>query len=126
MYQYSRQRHDQSLTQSCLRIHWRRPKADEVGRENLFVSWCFEPCQPQMIVAGLKTNLNRSPSYSFHKFYTTSLFFSNHNSDSLHVYHLRWVTDRTLCGRILSTFFLKKKLSLSICLSVCLLMKPSH
>ena len=29
--------------------------------------WCFEPCQPQRIILGLKTNFNLSPSYSFHE-----------------------------------------------------------
>ena len=32
-----------------------------------WVSWCFESCQPQRIISGLKTNFSLSPSYSFHK-----------------------------------------------------------
>ena len=30
----------------------------------LFVSWCFEPSQPQRITSGLKENFTLSPSYS--------------------------------------------------------------
>ena len=37
-----------------------------------FVSWCFEPSQPQ----GLNTNFTLSPSYSFHRWsYHKSCFF---------------------------------------------------
>ena len=39
------------------------------------VSWCFEPSQPQRITSGPNTNMNLSPSYSFHKsLYHESLF----------------------------------------------------
>ena len=34
---------------------------------SLFVSWCFEPSQPQRITLGLNTNFSLSPSHSFHK-----------------------------------------------------------
>ena len=40
-----------------------------------WVSWCFESCQPQRIISGLKTNFSLSPSYSFHKsLYHKSVF----------------------------------------------------
>ena len=43
----------------------------------LYVSWCFEPGQPQRITSGLNTNLTLSPSHSFHKSsYHKSCFFS--------------------------------------------------
>ena len=32
-----------------------------------WVSWWFEPSQPQRITSGLNTNFTLSPSYSFHK-----------------------------------------------------------
>ena len=32
-----------------------------------WVSWCFEPSQPQRITSGLKTNFSLSPSYSLNK-----------------------------------------------------------
>ena len=39
------------------------------------VSWYCEPCQPQRIISGLKTNFILSPGYSFHKSsYCKSLF----------------------------------------------------
>ena len=34
------------------------------GGRRCYVSWCFEPSQPQRITSGLKTNFNLSPSYS--------------------------------------------------------------
>ena len=41
-----------------------------------WVSWCFEPSQPQRITSGLITNFSLSPCYSFHKsLYHTSVFF---------------------------------------------------
>ena len=31
------------------------------------VRWCFEPCQPQRILSGLKTNSSLSPSYLIYR-----------------------------------------------------------
>ena len=41
----------------------------------LFVSWCFEPGQPQRITSGLNTNLTLSPTYSFYKSFYNKLCF---------------------------------------------------
>ena len=39
----------------------------EMKKNNLLVSWCFVPSQPQRITSGLNTNFTLSPIYSFHK-----------------------------------------------------------
>ena len=43
---------------------------------SLLVSWCFETSQPQRIISGLNTDFTLSPSYSFHKSFHKSNFFS--------------------------------------------------
>ena len=67
------------------------------SRVILFVSWCFEPSQPQRIILGLKTNLFPSPSFhstshkTFHiKFITLFQNISHkHYSITLHIYGLK-------------------------------------
>ena len=45
-----------------------KPNQFKPNQNNSYwVSWCFEPSQPQRIILGQKTNLNLSPSYSAHK-----------------------------------------------------------
>ena len=50
-------------------------EGEQQKKKKNFVSWCFEPSQPQRIIAGLKTSFGLSPSYSFHRaLYHKSLF----------------------------------------------------
>ena len=43
---------------------------------SVFISWCFQPSQPQRITSRLKTNFGLSPSYSFNKLYNVPLFLN--------------------------------------------------
>ena len=52
-----------------------------------FVSWCFEPSQPQRITSGLNINFTQSPSYSFHK-------SSHHKSCFLSLFIFLWHSTR--------------------------------
>ena len=65
--------------------------------------WCFEPSQPQRITSGLNTNLNLSPSYSCHKSLYHKLlffvFFSNHNSASIHNFGTQNQKNNNTCFR---------------------------
>ena len=48
----------------------------DISSTSYFVSWCFEPSQPQRITSGLNTDFSPSPSYSVHKsLYHKSFFF---------------------------------------------------
>ena len=46
------------------------------NKDNLLVSWCFEPGHPQRMMSRLKTNFILCPSYSFRKTFIPQVSFS--------------------------------------------------
>ena len=55
------------IHRSSEKRHFLRSKKTHRHSGNYLVSGCFEPCQPQRIISGLKTYFNPSPSYSAYK-----------------------------------------------------------
>ena len=82
---YVKPKNSNSVT--CSVLSKKKKKKSRLVRSQLvsqFVSWCFEPSQPQRITLELEKNEKKTSVYLpvIHstRQYTTSLFFSNHYS----------------------------------------------